>query len=295
MPMVIVNIIGGLGNQMFQFAAARALAIRKGVPLKLDVSGFDTYSLHQGFELGSVFNIKMDLAESEDVRKILGWQSSPRIRGLFSRRRFAVFRSSKHVIEPSFEYWHGMRNSPSDCYLKGYWQSEKYFYDVAELIRKDFAFRQLLDNKNAECAALISEVNAVSLHVRRGDYASHASTAATHGLCSIEYYRAALQLVAERVPNAHLFIFSDDICWVKKNLPLDLPFHYVDHNHGEYSFNDMRLMSMCKHNIIANSSFGWWGAWLNPRVDKIVVAPRRWFNIDNCDTRDIYCSSWVVL
>jgi len=293
--MIIVNIVGGLGNQMFQFAAARALAIRKCLPLKLDVSDFVTYALHQGFELGSVFNIKMDLAESEDVRKVLGWQSSPRIRSLFSRHRFAVIRSSKLVIERSLDCWEGINNLPSDCYLKGYWQSEKYFYDAAALIRKDFTFRQPLGNKNAECAELISEVNAVSLHVRRGDYASDACTAAKHGLCSIEYYRAALQLVAERVPNAHLFVFSDDICWVKNNLRLDLPFHYVDHNHGAYSFNDMRLMSMCKHNIIANSSFSWWGAWLNPRVDKIVVAPRCWFNMDNRNTRDIYCSSWVVL
>jgi len=293
--MIISNIIGGLGNQMFQFAAARALAMRKNVPLKLDVSDFATYGLHQGFELGSVFNIAIDLAGSQDVRKILGWQSSPRIRRFLLRRRFAVLRSSKLVIEPGFGYWNGFHNLPGDCYLSGYWQSEKYFHDAAVLLRRDFTFRQPFDNTNAECSSLISEVNSVSVHVRRGNYANDAFTSATHGMCSIEYYRQALQLVGQRVPNAQFFVFSDDICWVKKNLPLDPPFHYVDFNHGSQSFNDMRLMSMCKHNIIANSTFSWWAAWLNPGVDKIVVAPRRWFNIEHHDTRDIYCSNWVVL
>lgn len=293
--MVIVNIIGGLGNQMFQFAAARALALRKGVPLKLDVSGFATYGLHQSFELTHVFDIDIDLAESKDVRRILGWQSRPRILSVFSRPRFSVLRSNKLVIEPSFHYWDKINEVPDDCYLKGYWQTEKYFYDAAVAIRRDFVFHSPLDNKNAESAELISEVNAVSLHVRRGDYVSNPRTAETHGLCSIEYYRAALKVIAERVPNPHLFIFSDDICWVRKNLPLDLPAHYIDHNKREKSFNDMRLMSMCKHHIIANSSFSWWAAWLNPSTDKIVIAPRRWFNMSNHDTRDLYCPSWVVL
>lgn len=293
--MIIVNIIGGLGNQMFQFSAARALALRKGVPLKLDVSGFATYGLHQGYELASVFNIESDLAESKDVRKILGWQSSPRIRAFFSRRDYALFRSSKLVIEPSFHYWNGILTLPTDCYLDGYWQSEKYFQDAIEFIRKDFTFRQPLDSKNAECAAFISQVNSVSLHVRRGDYVSDASTYATHGLCSFDYYRAAFQLVAERVPDAHFFVFSDDICWAKKNLPLDPSVHIVDHNHGPHSFSDMRLMSMCKHNIIANSSFSWWGAWLNSSADKIVIAPRRWFNMGYNKMHDIYCQGWIVL
>lgn len=293
--MVIANIIGGLGNQMFQFAAARALALRTGAPLKLDVSGFTTYGLHQGFELARVFNIETDLAESEDVRKILGWQSPLCIRSLLSRRQFGVFRSSQLVIEPSFNYWNGINELPGTCYLQGYWQSEKYFYDAAAQIREDFTFRPPLNKKNLKCAALISKVNAVSLHVRRGDYASDVRTAATHGLCSLDYYLAALRLVAERVPNARLFVFSDDISWVRQNLSLDLPAYFVDHNQGVSSFNDMRLMTMCSHHIIANSSFSWWGAWLNPNIDKIVIAPSHWFNTTHHDTRDIYCPNWVVL
>lgn len=293
--MVIVNIIGGLGNQMFQYATARALALRKGVPLKLDVSGFANYGLHEGFELTHAFNIHMNLAESEDVQKVLGWQSRPRIRSLLSRPKFSLLRTNKLVVEPSFNYWDKIHEVPDDCYLKGYWQTEKYFNDAAAAIRSDFAFHSPLENKNAESAAFISEVNSVSLHVRRGDYVSDPRTAETHGLCSIEYYRAALKFVAERVSNAHIFVFSDDICWARKNLPLGLPAHYIDHNQGRQGFNDMRLMSMCKHNIIANSTFSWWAAWLNPRSEKIVIAPRRWFNTGNHATRDIYCQGWVVL
>lgn len=293
--MIIANIIGGLGNQMFQYASARALALRKGVPLKLDVSGFATYGLHQGFELSHVFNIDTDIAESDDVRKILGWQSRPRIRSLLSWPRFSLLRSNKLIIEPSFHYWEKINEVPDNCYLKGYWQTEKYFNDAAADIRRDFVFHNPLNDKNAESASLISEVNSVSLHVRRGDYVSDARTAETHGLCSIEYYRAAIQLVLARVPNAHFFIFSDDVCWVRKNLPLDLPTNYIDHNQGRQSFNDMRLMSLCKHNIIANSSFSWWGAWLNANHNKIVVAPSRWFNSAQHDTRVLYCRDWVVL
>jgi len=293
--MVIANIIGGLGNQMFQYAAARALALRKSVPLKLDISGFNSYGLHQGFELVNVFKIDTDFAESEDVRKMLGLQSQPLILRMLSRPEFVVLRSRKLVIEPSFNYSEMINEVPDDCYLKGYWQTEKYFLDTSALLRKDFTFRQPLENKNAECATLISELNAVSLHVRRGDYVRDASTAKKHGLCSVQYYHDAVQLVAERVPNVHLFVFSDDIFWVKKNLPLDLPTTFIDHNHGAESFNDMRLMCMCKHHIIANSSFSWWSAWLNPRADKIVIAPNSWFNIGNYNTRDLYCPGWVIL
>jgi hypothetical protein len=291
--LIIVNVIGGLGNQMFQYAAARALAIRKGVPLKLDISAFATYGLHR-FELTRVFNCAEDTAGAAEVREMLGWQAAPRIRRLLSRPSLAALRSRKLVLEPGFSYWAGISGVPDDCYLTGYWQSEKYFSDAAAQIREEFTFRQQVNGRNAEVAALISQVNAVSLHVRRGDYASDPRTAATHGLCSLDYYRAALRHIAEHVPNAHLFVFSDDIPWVKQNLPLELPCLYVDHNRGAESFNDMRLMSMCNHHVIANSSFSWWGAWLNPGPDKIVVAPGRWFANDT-DVRDLLPADWVKL
>ena len=292
LKMVITNLIGGLGNQMFQYAAGRALSLEYGVPLHLDVSGFAAYDLHQGFELGRVFKGVFEIADAADVRSILGWQYSPVIRRVVSRSSMAVFRHNALVVEPHFHYWHGIKDVPSDCYLTGYWQSEKYFLNFAGQIRDDFSFSPMLEKQNTDLAKEIISSNAVSLHVRRGDYINNSKNVATYETCSLEYYQTAIQYVTERMLKPRFFVFSDDIDWVKKHLKIDYPCIYVDHNHGAESYNDMRLMSMCRHNIIANSSFSWWGAWLNPSTDKIVAAPKRWFAKET-NTQDLIPKNWV--
>jgi hypothetical protein len=291
--MVITNLIGGLGNQMFQYAAGRALSLERNVSLRLDISGFENYGLHQGFELQRVFNCPAEIASEADVRGILGWQYSSSIRQLLSRPSMAAFRREELVVESHFHYWQEIKNVPNDCYLTGYWQSEKYFLEVTTQMRGDFSFRLPLENQNAELAKQINQVNAVSLHVRRGDYAHNPKTTETHGLCSLDYYQAAIQYVSERVTPPHFFVFSDDISWVKSNLKIDFPCEYVDHNHRAESYNDMLLMSMCQHHIIANSSFSWWGAWLNPSGEKIVVAPKHWF-ANQTDIQDLLPQGWVT-
>ena len=290
--MVITNLIGGLGNQMFQYTAARALSLKRNVSLRVDISGFANYGLHQGFELQRIFNCPAEIASEADVRGILGWQYPSSIRQLLSRPGMGAFRRKGLVVEPYFHHWQEIKNVPSDCYLTGYWQSEKYFLEVATQMRRDFSFRLPLENQNAELAKQIDQVNAVSLHVRRGDYTNNPKTTKKHGLCSLDYYQAAIRYIAERVTPPHFFVFSDDIAWVKNNLKIDFPHQYVDFNHGAESYNDMRLMSMCKHHIIANSSFSWWGAWLNPRMDKIVVAPKHWF-ANQTDIQDLLPLGWV--
>lgn len=292
--MLIVNIIGGLGNQMFQYAAGRALSLERGVPLRLDISDFANYHLHQGFQLQRIFNCAADIANDEEIRSILGWQSSLIARRLLLQKGMAAFRRKEMVAEPQFNYWPGIKNIPNPSYLIGYWQSEKYFLDMAAQIRKDFSFRLPLESQNAEFAQQISQVNAVSLHVRRGDYASNPATTVTHGLCSLDYYRASIQHIAERIQRPYFFVFSDDIAWVKENLNIDFPHWHVNHNHGLESYNDMRLMSLCQHHIIANSSFSWWGAWLSSNLDKIVVAPKRWF-ANKMDGHDLIPNQWVII
>lgn len=292
--MIVSRLIGGLGNQMFQYAAGRALALERGLSLRLDVSGFADYGLHQGFELQRVFDIPVEIASEADVCDILGWQCSPQIRRIVARSSMAVFRRRGFIVEPHFHYWPGIKNVPQDCYLSGYWQSEKYFHEVAPVIRTDFTFKAPLTRQNAELADQIGQVNAVSLHVRRGDYAKNPKTTATHGLCSLDYYRAAIQYVSDRVEQPYFFIFSDDITWVKDHLKVNFPCQYVDHNRGAESYNDMYLMSLCRHYIIANSSFSWWGAWLNPHEDKIVVMPQRWLANDN-NVKDLFPFGWVPL
>ncbi len=198
------------------------------------------------------------------------------------------------MVEPHFHYWPGICNVPLPNYLMGYWQSERYFADVAQTIRTDFTFRQPMIGRNHELVEEIGAVNAVSLHVRRGDYANNLRTKATHGVCPLDYYEAAIRYIAERVEAPHYFVFSDDMEWVRANLRIQLPCSYVDHNQGAESYNDMRLMSLCKHHIIANSSFSWWGAWLNPCDDKVVVAPKNWFANSN-DTKDLLPFGWATL
>ncbi|HQS38500.1 MAG TPA: alpha-1,2-fucosyltransferase, partial [Methylotenera sp.] len=162
-----------------------------------------------------------------------------------------------------------------------------------EQIRKDFTFKLALSVKNSAIIEQISQVNAVSLHVRRGDYVTNAKNAFI-GVCSLEYYRKAVEYVKNQVDKPVFFVFSDDIEWVKSNLPIDFPCFYIDHNHGIESFNDMRLMSHCKHHIIANSSFSWWGAWLNANSEKIVIAPQQWF-ANNTNVNDLLPESWIKL
>ncbi len=290
--MVIANIIGGLGNQMFQYAAARALALEKGTSCSLDVSDFANYKLHQGFELQRVFGCPLPSASSAEVRAVLGWQSSPLMRRLLAKPTMSAFRRRGLVIEPHFNYWQGLKDVPEDSYLIGYWQSERYFRDAAQTIREDFTFRNPMSAPNAALVEQIRRVDAVSLHVRRGDYVRNPKTTANHGLCSLDYYQAAIQYVAERVDAPFFFIFSDDPTWVKNNLKIEFPCQYIDHNQGAESYNDMRLMSLCQHHIIANSSFSWWGAWLNPGIDKIVVAPQKWFANAN-DVSDLVPSEWI--
>lgn len=292
--MIVSQIIGGLGNQMFQYAAGRVLSLVRGQSLRLDISGYPDYGLHQGFELQRVFNAPIEIATEADVRAILRWRNSSGICRILSRPSMAAFRGKRFVVEPHFHYWHGIKDVPSDCYLMGHWQSEKYFHEKAAQIRSDFSFRFAPEHLNAELAGQISSANAVSLHVRRGDYANNPQTNAAHGLCSLEYYHAAIQYIAERTECPHLFIFSDDVDWTRRNLKVAFPCQYVDHNRDAESYNDMRLMSLCQHHIIANSSFSWWGAWLDPKPTKIVVAPHKWFARET-DTTDLIPGEWIVL
>ena len=279
---------------MFQYAVGRALSLEYGQPLRLDVAGFAGYDLHQGFELQRIFLCSAKVATEAEVRDILGWQFASGIRRFLLLPAMAAFRCKGFVVEPSLDYWPEIMRVPADSYLTGYWQSEKYFHHISEVIRRDFTFKSPLSDINAEIASQLVNLNGVSVHVRRGDYASNPKTTAMHGLCSLDYYQASLRYIAERVDNPYVFIFSDDIAWAKNNLEVNFPCRYISHNQGIESYNDMHLMSLCQHQIIANSSFSWWGAWLNVNPDKIVIAPKKWFSKE-INTQDLIPQGWVRL
>lgn len=289
--MVITHLIGGLGNQMFQYAAGRALSLAQGVPLYLDTQDFKGYTLHNGYEMHRIFNIDTQIANTSDIRQVLGWRAFDPLRRKLFHEKFVNFRGKNLFVDSLSAQRFNLEDMPAYSYLMGNWQSERYFSHLEQVIRADFSFKKLLLGRNAELSDLISKTTAVSLHVRRGDIATNSISLAIHGLCSLDYYERAIEYIADKIPKPEFVIFSDDMPWVRENLQVDYPCHYVDHNIGIDSYNDMRLMSLCHHHIIANSSFSWWGAWLNPSKEKIVVAPQRWFAA-NYNSTDIVPSSW---
>jgi hypothetical protein len=286
--MIITRLFGGLGNQLFQYALARRLSILHNVALKLDVSQIETYKIRK-YSLNP-FNIIEDFITEKDIARIKG-------RGLLSFRRLTEkilpYYKRSYVCERFFHFDPNILSSPKNVYLNGFWQSEKYFKDIEDVIRREFTIKIKPDSNNKQITKLIKSVNAVSLHVRRTDYISNAAMNQFHGTCDLVYYQRAVEIIAREVLSPHFFVFSDDILWAKNNLILEYPTVFISHNNNTKDFEDLRLITQCKHHIISNSSFSWWGAWLNEKHDKIVIAPKKWFNDESIDTRDLIPETWI--
>lgn len=285
--MIIVKLQGGLGNQLFQFAIGKYLSVKNNDTLIFDNSFLNItdatgYTL-RNYELG-IFPI-VSVIQNEE--KYFGKTRWSRIRAKFAR--------IKYVGERSFKFMPEILDLSGNLYLEGFWQTEKYFLSIENSIKKDLTFLPSLNVVNAKIAQQINLCNAVSIHIRRTDYVGEGVVATYHNLCSLTYYYDAIELIVKTVPDAVFFLFSDDIEWVKQNLLILFPHYFIDHNHVNESYVDMQLMSMCKHHIIANSSFSWWGAWLNNYPNKIVIAPKKWFNNPEIDTSDIVPESWLRL
>lgn len=283
---IIANVIGGLGNQMFQYAAGRVLAEKHGSELLLDTRMFNGYGLHNGFELERLFCIDSRIAKDSEIRRLIGWRASRIGRRLMADGRLKFLQGRHYYKEQHISFNEEFLSLPDDCYLIGFWQSERYFEVYEKLIREQFRFKCPFSERNRAIAEKIERhPNAVSLHVRRGDYVANARTNAVHGACTLDYYERAMSEIQNRLSGVTYFVFSDDVEWARNNLSIQGECYFIDHNAGQESYNDMRLMSLCNHHIIANSSFSWWGAWLNPSQNKIVIAPRRWFaNGADCST-----------
>lgn len=278
----IIKLNGGLGNQMFQYAFAYCLAKSFGLRVTLDLSWFEDVKTHTNvtvrpFEIDA-FNIDYDAATYQDLAEVVPEDN----RSSIQKKLWEIFKIKKYkpkgnkfVQTKSFKFQKEPFEYPDYFYYEGYFQNEKYFKDCREDILKIFSLKEQPDEKNQSVLELVNSTNSVSLHVRRGDYVTLECASKVHGTCSLEYYQKAIEYMAKRVKNTHFFLFSDDIDWVVKNLKIDYPYTVISFNKDKGVF-DMELMKNCKHNIIANSSFSWWGAWLNNNPEKIVVAPKRW-------------------
>jgi hypothetical protein len=287
--------MGGLGNQMFQYAAGRRLSHVHNAELKLDISSFNSknFRTSRHYELKPL-NIIGTVAEGKDVPPQLQGRGTGIMRWLHVGRGVTQT-GLRHIQEAHYHFDPAVLQLPDGVYLEGYWQSEKYFSDVSELIRSDFTIRGKPDGRNAALLEEIAGCNAVSVHVRRGDYLYDEAVKAVHPVCEMDYYGRALEYIAERVTSPVLYIFSDETEWVKSHFKFPFPTIIVDHNGVDKGYEDMRLMRHCAHHVIANSSFSWWGAWLNSNPNKIVVAPERWFGSSQWDTKDLIPEAWVRL
>jgi hypothetical protein len=284
--MIVVRLAGGLGNQMFQYAAGRALSLRTGLPLVLDRRHYNRPREH-GYALGA-FPLADTAVEPARLPPL------PRERPLawFLERLTGRGLPRREERGPGFDPAIAAITGPA--WIDGYFQSERYFADHADTIRAELSPPPATDEGNARwLAEITAEPHAVSLHVRRGDYVSNARFAARHGSCTPAYYERALAHVAGRMgADPVIFAFSDDPDWVRGNLRLPAEIRVVDQNDAARNFQDLRLMSACRHHIIANSSFSWWGAWLNPNPDRIVAAPARWYADPAMSNPDIWAQGW---
>ena len=299
--MIIVRLRGGLGNQLFQYAAARALAVHKSVELKADLY---TYTKHpyRKFEL-KYFNIDLPEASRKEVHAFTG--SNPLIRYLNKKSNY--FYCPLVCSQPHYHYFEDFLNLPSSVYLSGYWQSEKYFYAIKDIIKSEITPRVKPDQYNDELIHEMDSVESIAVHVRHGDYTTNINYKSFFSQPGREYYANAISHIRNNHPSPKFYFFSDNIPWCRATFK-DLPDAvFISHNTGDESYKDLLLISSCKHQIIANSTFSWWGAWLNPNRQKTVIAPRFWFKtsyqmkkepVYPCriyNTKDLIPENWICL
>lgn len=290
--MIIAQMFGGLGNQMFQYALGSRLAHERGVELKLDRSKLDVegarrYELHR-------LNVDAQFARPEEVaeRRFIRVKG---IRGLPAKIKQGLtpWKARRHLRERSFAFDPRVLRAGNDVYLEGYWQSPRYFDVAAERLRTELQVRGAPDAVNGQLLQAIRSQTSVCVHVRRGDYVSDPSAQAALGPRGMEYYQRALALIQQRIASPHLFVFSDEPGWVAEHFRPGLPYVCISHNTAQAQ-EDLRLMSNCRHFIIANSSFSWWAAWLSNSPDKVVVAPERWGNDEALNVSTRFPADWLM-
>jgi hypothetical protein len=281
---VVVRLVGGLGNQLFQYATGRYLADQKGVGLILD----ERYVARKHFISGLLidkFSVRMDYFPESLAAK-------------FSEAKLKLSRAMRRFIRPTFSAYHEidvtydsqLSDQKMGVMLVGFWQSEKYFLGH-DILRKDLMLKAPLPVPAIDLVDRMEQTNSVAIHVRRGDYLSDQKTLAKHGVCSENYYREALKLIRNQVVDPQFFVFSDDAEWVKASF--DLVDAVFVSDFGFAAEQDLVLISKCKHQIIANSSFSWWGAWLNGNAEKTVIAPTPWFDDAKFPDCDLVPPNWL--
>jgi len=296
--MITAKIQGGIGNQMFQYALSRHLTVINDSSLSLDLTFAYNKSLRQdfsyrGFPLSS-FNVQHNLTSISKLAKNIS------VPGVFPKMSKLINETKESVgvqdyiresVADRFGYNETILAKRGNLYLDGYWQNEKYFKKIRELLIQEFTLVDGFDDSANEIADKIKQTReSVSIHIRRGDYVGHPRY---KGICTKQYYKNAISFFRKNISKPMFFIFTDDVDYVKKELNIE---GSVFVSRSEISLQeDLKLMSICNHNIIANSTFGWWGAWLNENEDKLVVTPSRWVNDSSNDGSSIIPDNWTII
>lgn len=301
--MIIIRLMGGLGNQMFQYAFAYVLSKKNKSLVKIDTTLLDDrlspheIVTHRELLLNKVFNVSLDFASKNDIEYFNGKTYNNLIGKSFNKIRQAI-RSPSLVIEENRGFNPRYLNLKDDTCLVGSFQSEKYFYSDSQAIKNVFKFKYPIMDISHELVDSLKSENSVAIHFRRGDYVTSPLYSKKIGALALSYYIKAIDFIIEKVDNPVFYVFSDDINWCKENLKVDhLSFYFVNDEHaGIYASNYLQLLTKCKYYIISNSTFSWWGAWLSENnSNKIVVAPEQWFIEESLNDIDIVPENWIKL
>ena len=296
--MIIVKLKGGLGNQMFQYAFGRKISLTKKIPVKYDIFHFINDKIYNRHYDLDHFNVRVDIATATEVNQLIYGRYKTKFskyaikiidKALPNHKRRVVKQLKKGLN-------HFVLKASDNIYIDGYWGNENYFKNIANTIRKEFTLKEKLDDKNLEIKKKIMSVNSVSIHVRRGDYLTVEGAKGIFAVCTREYYENAIQKICSIVDNPHFFIFTQGYDWAENNFKQNVPITIVKNNE---SYKDLELMKHCKHHIIANSTFSWWGAWLNENPGKIIIAPKIWYKKKSYQTMyekgNLILKDWIKL
>jgi hypothetical protein len=294
---VSVTLYGGLGNQLFQYAAARAISLRCNASLILDLSWFDSLLLSPDVTARTYaldpFKLPVKLKNSESNPRVIFGITNRIIEKV--KNKFNFFFKAKLYFEKKFEFDENVLLLNAPIKLSGYWQSYKYFEPIEKIIRSEIGTIRDLSTQSREILKKINETDSICIHVRRGDYVSNKFAAQFHGNCSLEYYQRGTELAVEGLNSPHGYVFSDDPEWVRENLKLNIDFTVVDINGPKDAHQDLWLMSACKNFVIANSSLSWWAAWLGSWDNKKVIVPSNWFVDNSINTSDLFPPEWLKI
>lgn len=288
--MIIIKLMGGLGNQMFQYALGRHLSLKHNTPLKLDLSFLLDRSpkpnfIYRDFDL-DIFNMRPVFANF--FESLGGKTPGNRIKKYLNTLRGSPF---SIIQEKNLNFDENILKLPDNCYFEGYWQSEKYFTEIEDTIRRDFSIPARPD---PGLMKKILSSESICINVRRGDYVTNPLANKYHGLCGADYFYKAIDQMKKFTEKPTIFVFSDDIPWCEEKLKFDDPTIFVTHHYAGKKYEKyLKLMSLCKFFIIPNSTFGWWAAWLSCEPEKKVIAPQKWFADPAISCEDIIPDDWM--